>query len=102
MYKTKTSRFEFVPSSSTSQLCGEDYHWWWRSFIQGGSCAVYVFLYSIIYFCTKLEITDFIPTLLYFGYTFLFCLTFWIMTGTVGFYAAFFFIRKIYGSIKID
>jgi len=84
------------------QLCGEDYHWWWRSFIQGGSCAVYVFAYSIIYFFTKLEVTDFIPTLLYFGYTFLFCFTFWIMTGTVGFYSAYFFIRKIYGSIKID
>ncbi|XP_022317535.2 transmembrane 9 superfamily member 4-like [Crassostrea virginica] len=84
------------------QLCGEDYHWWWRSFIVSGGSAVYVFAYSIFYFVTKLEITDFIPTLLYFGYTFLMVFTFWILTGTIGFYAAYFFIRKIYGAIKID
>merc|ERR1711871_1787948 len=32
------------------QLCGEDYHWWWRSFITAGSSALYLFLYSILYF----------------------------------------------------
>ncbi|CAH1773888.1 unnamed protein product [Owenia fusiformis] len=84
------------------QLCGEDYHWWWRSFIVSGGSAVYVFAYSIFYFITKLEITEFIPTLLYFGYTIIMVLTFWILTGTIGFYASYFFIRKIYGAIKID
>ncbi|ESN98735.1 hypothetical protein HELRODRAFT_66664 [Helobdella robusta] len=84
------------------QLCGEDYHWWWRSFIVSGGSAVYVFIYSIFYFVTKLEITEFIPTLLYFGYTALMVLTFWLLTGTIGFYASYFFIRKIYAAIKID
>ena len=28
--------------------------------------------------------------------------TFWLLTGTIGFYAAYFFIRKIYAAIKID
>lgn len=84
------------------QLCGEDYHWWWRSFITSGGSAVYVFLYAIFYFATKLEITEFIPTLLYFGYTFVMVLTFWLLTGTIGFYAAYFFIRKIYAAVKID
>merc|ERR1712004_240784 len=49
------------------QLCAEDYHWWWRSFFVGSGSAFYVFLYSIFYFYTKLEITSFVPTLLYFG-----------------------------------
>lgn len=84
------------------QLCGEDYHWWWRSFIISGGSAVYVFAYSIFYFVTKLEITEFIPTLLYFGYTMLMVFTFWLLTGTIGFYAAYFFIRRIYAAIKID
>ena len=53
-------------------------------------------------FSFQLEITEFIPTLLYFGYTSLMVFTFWILTGTIGFYAAYFFIRKIYGAIKID
>lgn len=84
------------------QLCGEDYHWWWRSFIVSGGCAVYVFCYSIFYYMTKLEITEFIPTLLYFGYTSIMVITFWLLTGTIGFYAAYFFVRKIYGAVKID
>lgn len=84
------------------QLCGEDYHWWWRSFIVSGGSAFYVFVYSIFYFVTKLEITEFIPTLLYFGYTALMVFSFALLTGAIGFYAAYFFIRKIYAAIKID
>ncbi|PSN36234.1 Transmembrane 9 superfamily member 4 [Blattella germanica] len=84
------------------QLCGEDYHWWWRSFIVSGGSAVYVFAYSVFYFVTKLEITEFIPTLLYFGYTGIMVLTFWLLTGTIGFFAAYAFVRKIYAAVKID
>ncbi|XP_077302874.1 transmembrane 9 superfamily protein member 4 [Arctopsyche grandis] len=84
------------------QLCGEDYHWWWRSFIVSGGSAVYVLAYAVFYFFTKLEITEFIPTLLYIGYTGLMVLTFWLLTGTIGFFAAYAFIRKIYGAVKID
>ncbi|XP_064607167.1 transmembrane 9 superfamily member 4-like isoform X2 [Liolophura sinensis] len=84
------------------QLCGEDYHWWWRSFIVSGGSALYVFAYSIFYFVTKLEITEFIPMLLYFGYTFVMVFTFWLLTGSIGFYAAYVFVRKIYAAIKID
>ncbi|XP_046364252.1 transmembrane 9 superfamily member 4-like [Haliotis rufescens] len=84
------------------QLCGEDYHWWWRSYVVSGGSALYIFAYSVFYFITKLEITEFIPTLLYFGYTGIIVLTFWVLTGTIGFYAAYWFIRKIYAAIKID
>ncbi|CAH0748898.1 unnamed protein product [Diatraea saccharalis] len=84
------------------QLCGEDYHWWWKSFIVSGGSAVYILIYSIFYFFTKLEITEFIPTLLYIGYTGLMVLTFWLLTGTMGFFAAYMFIMKIYGAVKID
>merc|ERR1711965_1074687 len=48
------------------QLCNEDYHWWWRSFLSSGSCAIYTFLYSIWYFNTQLDIIGFVPTLIYF------------------------------------
>ncbi|KAG7170764.1 transmembrane 9 superfamily member 4-like [Homarus americanus] len=84
------------------QLCGEDYHWWWRSLITSGGSAVYVAAYSIFYLTTKLEITEFVPLLLYFGYTTIMVMTFWLLTGTIGFYAAYIFIRNIYGAVKID
>jgi hypothetical protein len=50
----------------------------------------------------KLEITEFVPSMLYFGYTLLICFTFWILTGTIGFIASYIFVRKIYGAVKID
>jgi len=45
------------------QLCAENYHWWWRSFFVSGGSAVYVFAYSVFYFYTKLDIDEFVPTL---------------------------------------
>ena len=84
------------------QLCSENYHWWWRSFFVSGGSAIYVLMYSIFYFYTKLDIDEFVPTLLYFTYTLMMVVTFWLLTGTIGFYAAFFFIRKIYAAVKID
>ena len=69
--------------------------------VSGGS-AVYVFAYSIFYFYTKLDIDDFVPSLIYFIYTVIITITFWLVTGTIGFFAAFFFIRKIYAAVKID
>lgn len=84
------------------QICSEDYRWWWRSFIVSGGSAVYILFYSIFYFFTKLSITEFTPTLLYLGYTGLMVITFWLLTGSIGFFAAYSFIRKIYGAVKID
>lgn len=84
------------------QLCAEDYHWWWRCFFVSGGSALYVFAYAVFYFQTKLEITAFIPTLLYFGYTTLIVFSFWLLTGTIGFYASYTFIKVIYAQIKID
>jgi transmembrane 9 superfamily protein 2/4 len=39
---------------------------------------------------------------IYFSYMFLLSLAIGVMTGTVGFYACFWFVSKIYGSIKVD
>jgi transmembrane 9 superfamily protein 2/4 len=84
------------------QLCNEDYNWWWRSFLASCGPAFYLFLYSVVYFYARLEIEDFVPMLLYFGYSALMVITFALMTGSIGFVAAYFFIRKIYSAVKID
>ena len=69
--------------------------------VSGGS-AVHMFCYAIFYFMSKLQITEAVPTLLYFGYTAIMVLTFWLLTSTIGFFSSYFFIRKIYAAIKID
>lgn len=83
-------------------LCAEDYHWWWRSFLTSGSTAIYLFAYCCHYFATKLPIGDTASTILYFGYTLIMVFLFFLMTGTIGFMACFWFIRKIYSVVKVD
>ncbi|KAI8822525.1 uncharacterized protein EV422DRAFT_613751 [Fimicolochytrium jonesii] len=83
-------------------LCSEDYRWWWRAFLTSGASALYVFLYGLLYYYTRLTIADVPSTILYFGYTSIMSILFFLLTGTIGFTACFKFVRKIYGSIKID
>jgi len=84
------------------QLASEDYTWWWRSFFASASSGIYVFLYSILYFSTRLQIEKFVSTLLYFGYMLIISIIFFLLTGSIGTIATFYFVRAIYGSIKID
>ncbi|KAK6137128.1 hypothetical protein DH2020_029137 [Rehmannia glutinosa] len=84
------------------QLCSEDYLWWWRSYLTSGSSALYLFLYATFYFFTKLEITKPVSGALYFGYMLIASYAFFVLTGTIGFYACFIFTRLIYSSVKID
>jgi transmembrane 9 superfamily protein 2/4 len=84
------------------QLCSEDYNWWWRSFLTSGSSALYLYLYAIVYFMTKLEIVGFTSTLLYFGYMAMIAWVFFLLTGSIGFVACLTFVNKIYTAIKVD
>ncbi|KAI9761312.1 MAG: hypothetical protein M4579_001102 [Chaenotheca gracillima] len=79
------------------QLCAENYHWWWQSFFIGGSSAVWVFVYCAWYYFTKLHIQGFISSMLFFSYSFLACVVYGLLTGTVGFLTAYAFVRRIYG-----
>ena len=83
------------------QLCSEDYHWWWRSFCNAGSTAIYVFLYSFVYF-KQLEANTFATYTLYFGYMGLMSIGLFVMMGCVGMLTSLWFNKTIFGSIKID
>ncbi|XP_027501128.1 transmembrane 9 superfamily member 2-like [Chiroxiphia lanceolata] len=83
-------------------LCAEDYHWWWRSFLTSSFTAVYLFIYAVHYFFSKLQITGTASTILYFGYTMIMVLIFFLFTGTIGFFACFWFVSKIYSVVKVD
>ncbi|XP_062380336.1 transmembrane 9 superfamily protein member 5 isoform X2 [Sardina pilchardus] len=83
-------------------LCAEDYHWWWRSFLTSGFTAAYLFVYAVHYFFSKLQIVGAASTILYFGYTMIMVLIFFLFTGTIGFFACFWFVNKIYSVVKVD
>merc|ERR1719486_1912026 len=84
------------------QLTNEDYNWFWRSFAASASSSLYVFLYSCLYYFTRLQIGHYVGAMVYFGYMFIMSYTFALITGSIGFSGTFFFVRAIYGSIKID
>jgi len=84
------------------QLCNEDYEWAWRAFLNAGSAGLYLFAYSFVYFYTYLEMVGFVPVLLYFGYMAVASMLFALLTGTVGFLAAWYFVWVIYAAVKVD
>ncbi|XP_025316676.3 transmembrane 9 superfamily member 2-like [Canis lupus dingo] len=83
-------------------LCAEDYHWWWRAFFTSSFTAVYLFMYAVHYFLTKLQITGIASIILYFGYMMVMVLIFFLFTGTTGFFSCFWFLIKIYSVVKVD
>ncbi|WPH04978.1 Hypothetical protein R9X50_00787600 [Acrodontium crateriforme] len=84
------------------QLCSENYHWWWQSFFLGGASSIWIFAYCIYYYFYHLHITGYVSTGLFFAYSFLACVVYGLLTGTIGFLAAYAFVRRIYGAIKVD
>merc|ERR1712187_415249 len=66
------------------QLTSEDYNWWWPAFASSGSSGVYVFLYSILYFFSRLQIDRLVPCMLYFGYMGMISMLFGLLTGSIG------------------
>merc|ERR1719229_1792816 len=65
------------------QLTSEDHRWWWRSFFASSSSAIYVFLYAILYFTSRLQIDRLVSAALYFGYMFMMSTLFFLLTGSV-------------------
>jgi len=84
------------------KLVNENYEWWWQSIFSSGSSAIYLFLYSVVYFVTKLEIEKSVSSLLYFAYMIQLSFCFFLFTGCIGFFACLWFTRTIYASIKVD
>ena len=84
------------------QLCRQDYRWWWTAFLASGSAALYLFLYSILYYFSAFDGGCLVTAMLYFGYMFLTCFAFFLMAGAIGTCATFWFVNKIYSSVKVD
>jgi len=84
------------------QLCSEDHRWWWKSFLSCASSGLYLFLYSLWFLASKLDLVGFLPVLIYLTYMTMISLAFSLFCGSVGFYSCFWFTRRIYGAVKID
>jgi len=83
-------------------LCAEEYRWHWRSFMIGGGSAFWVFGYGLFYSISRLSLDSFTSIILYLGYLILLSLFDFLVTGTIGFLASYWAIRRLYGAIRID
>ncbi|KJZ79960.1 hypothetical protein HIM_00674 [Hirsutella minnesotensis 3608] len=83
-------------------LCSENYNWQWRSFMAAGMSGGYVFFNCLLYLITKVQLDGIAGTVLYIGYSALISFLFSILAGSIGYFASWWFVQKIYASIKID
>ncbi|KAI3404631.2 TMN2 [Candida oxycetoniae] len=82
-------------------LCSENYKWQWKSIFVGGGCAIYVFIHSLFLVGGE-RLGGFTSLVLYTGYSIVISLLVFLCCASVGFISSLFFVRKIYGQIKID
>ncbi|KAI0266681.1 Nonaspanin TM9SF [Gloeopeniophorella convolvens] len=83
-------------------LCAEEYRWHWRAFVTGGGSAFWLLAYGLFYWASRLSLDSFSSVVLYLGYLLLLVILDFLVTGTIGFLATYWAIRKLYGSIRVD
>ncbi|KAF8131697.1 hypothetical protein EV363DRAFT_1217485 [Boletus edulis] len=83
-------------------LCAEEYRWHWRAFMTGGGSALWILLYGLFYWASRLSLDSFTSVALYLGYLFLLCLFDFLITGTIGFLASYWIVRRLYSAIRVD
>jgi transmembrane 9 superfamily member 2/4 len=84
------------------QLCAEDHRWWWKSFFNCASAGLYLFLYSLWFLVSRLDLVGLLPVVIYLTYMGMISLCFGLFCGSVGFICSFAFNRTIYGALKVD
>ncbi len=81
------------------QLCNEDHRWWWKSFGNCASAGLYLFVYSLWFLNTRLELVDSLSVMVYLTYMLIVSVCFGLFCGSVGFVVTFLFNKTIYGAI---
>jgi transmembrane 9 superfamily member 2/4 len=84
------------------QLCSEDHRWWWKSYWNCASAGGYLFLYSLWFLSSRLDLVGILPVAVYLTYMTMISICFGVFCGSIGVLASFWFNRTIYGAVKVD
>lgn len=84
------------------QLCAEDHRWWWKSFFNCASAGFYLFLYSLWFLSSRLDLVGILPVVVYITYMGMISFCFSLFCGSIGVLCSFAFVRSIYGALKVD
>ncbi|KAJ7251464.1 hypothetical protein B0H12DRAFT_1296172 [Mycena haematopus] len=83
-------------------LCAEEYRWHWRAFLTGGGSAFWLLAYGLFFWASRLSLHSMSSAILYLGYLFLLVMLDFLITGTIGFLASYWAVRRLYSAIRID
>ncbi|KAL7508478.1 hypothetical protein ACHAWX_000731 [Stephanocyclus meneghinianus] len=83
-------------------LCVEDHRWWWKSFLNCASTGLYLFMYSLWFLGTKMDLVGVLPVVVYLTYMSMISMALGLVCGTVGYLSCFWFTKKIYAAVKAD
>jgi len=84
------------------QLCAEDHRWWWKSFLNCATAGAYLFMYSLWFLSSRLDLVGLLPVVVYLTYMGMLSICFGLFCGAVGFLSSLWFTRTIYGAVKVD
>jgi hypothetical protein len=88
--------------SSPATISFDIHKWPWTSFFIAGSCTFYGSAYSLVTRLWSNSQHGLGSTCVYISYSLLGSFLTFILFGSIGYAATFFFLRHIYGSIKVD
>ena len=66
------------------------------------STGIFVFVYAVFYYNKRSNMSGFLQSVQFFGYTLLACYIFFLMLGTVSFFTSLYFVKYIYRYLKMD
>ncbi|PWN45536.1 hypothetical protein IE81DRAFT_320298 [Ceraceosorus guamensis] len=83
-------------------LCAEDYRWHWRAFMTGGGSSFWLFAYGLFYWATRLSLPGLSTKILYLGYLSLLGLVNFLLFGSIGYFAAWMAVKRMYTAVRVD
>ncbi|KZT43610.1 hypothetical protein SISSUDRAFT_1124738 [Sistotremastrum suecicum HHB10207 ss-3] len=83
-------------------LCAEEYRWHWRAVFIGGGSSFWLLAYGIFYWASRLSLDSLTSVVLYLGYLFILSVFNFLITGTIGFLATYWAVRRLYSAIRVD
>jgi transmembrane 9 superfamily member 3 len=83
-------------------LSTENHHWKWMSVGFGASCSLYALVYAAVFYIFRTSMNGLYMLVVYTSYCVSFSLLLAIVGGTIGYFSASLFVKKVYCQSKHD
>eukprot|EP00558_Chaetoceros_sp_UNC1202_P008496 CAMPEP_0197240022 /NCGR_PEP_ID=MMETSP1429-20130617/6386_1 /TAXON_ID=49237 /ORGANISM="Chaetoceros sp., Strain UNC1202" /LENGTH=727 /DNA_ID=CAMNT_0042699585 /DNA_START=201 /DNA_END=2384 /DNA_ORIENTATION=- len=80
----------------------EDHRWWWKSFNDSATFAIWLFIHSLWYLTFQMKLVGLMSVIVYVTYMAMISLAMGLFCGSISFLSTFWFTKKIYGTVKLD